>query len=99
MRIRHRRSPRSVGGVLVSLLFASLASADDRVTFFETQIASVLAGKCVSCHQAGNAKGEFDLSTREGMLRGGDGGAGVVPGIPGESPVYTRSIPHDGQPP
>lgn len=96
MRACPLQRPCSVGGVMVLMLFASLASADDGVNLFETQIAPVLSAKCVSCHHTGNAKGNFDLSTREGMLRGGDGGAGIVPGKPGESPVFARSIPQNG---
>ena len=87
------------GVTLSFLLFSAFASTEETGNLFETTIAPVLSAKCVACHQAGNAKGSFDLSTREGILRGGDGGVGLVPGKPDESPVYTRSVPHDGQRP
>jgi len=95
----HRGTLWRTQGVSLFLLFASFASADDNVKLFETKIAPTLAARCVACHQAGNAKGSFDLSTREGMLRGGDGGAGVVPGKPHDSPAYLRAISQDGQKP
>ena len=85
--------------LLACLLFASVASADDNGHLFETRVAPVLSAKCVACHHAGMAKGGFDLSTRESLLRGGDGGAGLVPGKPQESPIFTRSIPHAGRKP
>ena len=99
MRACPLQRPCSVGGVMVLMLFASLASADDGVNLFELHVAPVLSAKCVACHHAGNSKGNLDLSTRETLLRGGDGGAGFVPGKPSESPVFTRSIPHDGRKP
>lgn len=86
-------------GACSSLLLVTLASADDAGTLFEHAVAPVLSAKCVACHQAGNAKGNFDLSTQQGMLRGGEAGAGLVPGKPDDSPIYSRSVPHEGQRP
>lgn len=81
------------------LLSSTVLQAEDGLAVFESQVAPVLAAKCVACHQAAIAKGGFDLSSREGLLRGGDGGAGVVPGQPQNSPIYTRAIPRDGHVP
>lgn len=81
------------------LITAGLTLADDQRKQFESQVGSVLSAKCVACHQPGIAKGGFDLSTREGMLRGGEGGVGVAPGKPEESPVYLRSVSVNGEPP
>ena len=67
---------------------------------FQSLVAPLLSTKCVACHQAANAKGGFDLTTRESMLRGGDGGPAVVPGKPKDSALFYRSVPHDdGSPP
>lgn len=81
------------------LIMSGLTWADDSQKLFETQVGAVLSAKCIACHQPGIAKGGFDLSTREGMLRGGEGGAGVAPGKPDESPVYLRSVAVNGQTP
>jgi mono/diheme cytochrome c family protein len=97
--MRHLEIMCCVHGVMMSLLLATSTLAADDVKPFDAKIAPVLSAKCVACHQAGNAKGGFDLSTREGMLRGGDSDAALVPGKPDESPIYTRAIPHDGQKP
>jgi mono/diheme cytochrome c family protein len=88
-----------LGAVLVLILAVVVSAADSEGSDFQATVAPVLERKCVACHQPGNRKGEFDLTTREGMLRGGDGGEALVPGRTEESPLYTRSIPHDGQPP
>lgn len=84
---------------LVIAFYASVASAQRTSDPFDSSIAPVLSAKCVSCHQPGNSKGGLDITTREGMLRGGDSGPVLVPGKPDDSPIYTRAIPHDGDPP
>ena len=98
-RFNHSAFTVSACAVAALLAFAGSAQAADEGKQFETAVAPVLSAKCVACHQAGNAKGGFDLTMRESLLRGGDGGAGVVPGKPEESPVYLRAIPHEGQKP
>ena len=42
----------------------------------------VLAGKCYSCHsaKADKVKGSLLLDTRDAMRKGGETGAGIVPG-------------------
>jgi len=50
--------------------------------FFETKIRPLLADNCYSCHsqEAKKIKGGLLLDTREGLLKGGDTGPGIVPG-------------------
>src|SRR5207247_2332362 len=50
--------------------------------FFEKKIRPVLADKCYQCHStdAEKIKGGLVLDTRDGIRRGGDNGAAVVPG-------------------
>jgi hypothetical protein len=64
---------------------ASVSLADDGVDFFESKIRPVLVANCYKCHSAeaetsGKLKGGLRLDSREGMRRGGDSGAAVVPG-------------------
>ena len=66
---------------------------------FEKSVAPILSAKCVSCHRPDNLKGGFDLTTRATALKGGENGTALVPGKPDDSPLYTRAIPHNGQPP
>ncbi len=74
-------------------LFAALAAtfpvhAEDtkptpeQLDFFEKKIRPVLADKCYKCHseKTEKVKGGLVLDTREGIRRGGDSGAAVVPG-------------------
>ena len=44
---------------------------------FQKDIRALLLEHCVKCHGGEKTKGGFDLTTREGLLKGGDGGAAV----------------------
>lgn len=94
---RYRLALLAVAIVLV--LSAGGSAADTDADDFHARVAPALERKCVACHRPGNQKGELDLTTREAMLRGGDSGAALVPGRAEKSSLYTRAIPHDGQPP
>jgi cytochrome c553 len=50
--------------------------------FFEAKIRPVLVAKCYECHSADSKelKGNLAVDTRNGLLKGGDSGAAVVPG-------------------
>lgn len=48
----------------------------------------VLRDECVGCHKPGKAKGGLLLTTREKVLKGGDSGAGFVPGKAKESLIW-----------
>lgn len=75
---------------------AGEAAESPELRLFQQQVAPALAAKCVACHRPDNLKGNFDLTTRDGLLKGGDSGEALVPGKSDESPIYTRAIPHDG---
>ena len=57
---------------------------------FDKSVAPLLAGRCLECHTGADAKGELDLSTSEGVVRGGVNGPGVVAGKPADSPLWQR---------
>src|SRR4051812_40457159 len=58
------------------------AQGTDAATFFEQRIRPLLAEHCFSCHGADPKKlrGGLTLTTRAGLLEGGDTGPAVVPG-------------------
>ncbi|MEW6304894.1 MAG: DUF1549 domain-containing protein [Verrucomicrobiota bacterium] len=47
---------------------------------FKGGVAELLKQNCVECHGSGKIKGDFDLATREGLLKGGAEGVSVVAG-------------------
>lgn len=56
----------------------------------------VLETRCLACHSEAEAKGGLDLSTREAVLKGGDGGPAVIPDRPDASPLLARVQLPDG---
>lgn len=81
----------------------SRSFAADAVTvnddFFRRRIAPVLESKCLGCHSEEKAKGQLSLVTLAGARKGGKEGVALVPGKPEESPLYTRTLPTDDEPP
>ena len=72
-------------GVACAAWPAVLAAAEPKgIDFFENYIRPLLAQNCYKCHsaEAGKAKGELLLDTRDGLHRGGDSGPAIVPGDP-----------------
>lgn len=47
---------------------------------FSKDVAPVLAKNCMGCHGTNQPRNNFSLNTFEGLLRGGDGGAPIMPG-------------------
>ena len=47
---------------------------------FEEDVAMILAKRCVECHNSKDPKGGLDLSSKNGMLQGGDAGQAVIAG-------------------
>ena len=63
-----------------------LASKGNEQVKFARDLAPVLAERCTGCHGDGQQNsGQLDLSTFDGLLRGGENGPILVPGDPAES--------------
>ncbi len=72
------------GLALLGLVSARLSAAD----FWADHVEPILKEHCAECHSPTRSKGRLDLSTFQNALRGGDRGAGFVPGRPEESSLY-----------
>lgn len=66
------------------LAVPSLFAAD----FWGDHVEPILRDHCVECHSQTKAKSGLDLTTFQLALRGGDRGAGFVPGKPADSQLY-----------
>jgi mono/diheme cytochrome c family protein len=64
---------------------------------FKSSVRGILQAKCAKCHSGEKVEGEFDLGTREALLKGGDGGPAVVPGDHNKSLLY-QLVAHQKQP-
>ncbi|MCA9269159.1 MAG: DUF1549 domain-containing protein, partial [Planctomycetales bacterium] len=75
-------------------LACAAAPADDAADeFFRAEVRPLLKNKCLGCHGEGKTlESEYDMRSRESVLRGGELGVGSVPGKPEESPIYTAVI-------
>jgi hypothetical protein len=75
---------------------SGLAAAEpEGIEFFENHIRPLLVQNCYKCHsqKAGKAKGELQLDTRAGLLKGGEVGPAIVPGNPRDS-LLIRAVSH-----
>lgn len=63
----------------------------EQIDFFESKIRPALVKHCYQCHamDSEKIKGGLVLDSRDGTLRGGDGGSALVPGSPEESLLFT----------
>ena len=90
----NKRSWKSLVLVLALAVFAGAACADefsegDRL--FTLRVLPLLKTKCFGCHggDPDDIRGEYELVTREGMLKGGESEEpSVVPGNPENSSLY-----------
>ncbi len=55
---------------------------------FTQHVRGILETNCVKCHGGEKTKGEFDLTTRQGLLHPGEEGVNVVPGDAKNSKLY-----------
>ena len=71
------------------LIATSVVAAEPNskeIEFFESRIRPVLIEHCYACHNSTkDASGSLALDHRKGLLKGGDGGAIIVPGKPRQS--------------
>jgi uncharacterized membrane protein len=68
----------------------SFPSDPDSVLLFEHIIEPVLNKKCASCHNESKMKGGLLLTTREGLLKGGENGVVLEKGSPQNSELFKR---------
>ncbi|MCX6889817.1 MAG: DUF1549 domain-containing protein [Verrucomicrobia bacterium] len=81
---------------ILALGTSSLAAADLKpadLEFFESKIRPVLVAECYECHDAKKQKGDLRLDYRDGLLKGGEEGASIVPGDAKKS-ILIQSMDH-----
>jgi WD40 repeat protein len=71
--------------ILVSLLCPARSLLAQQAPGYSKDVRPFLARYCLECHSASIAKGDLDLETFEGLVKGGKGGPVLVPGKPDES--------------
>jgi mono/diheme cytochrome c family protein len=64
---------------------------------FKSDVRQVLLDACVKCHGGEKTKADLDLTTREGLLKGGTEGPSIVPGNAGKSWMF-KLVTHAEKP-
>ncbi|MEX0717347.1 MAG: PSD1 and planctomycete cytochrome C domain-containing protein [Planctomycetaceae bacterium] len=104
---------RVLAGIAMALTGASLRGEGPRADLesrsastaegFDRDVAPLLAGRCLECHDSVRREGNLDLTSRASALAGGDGGPAIVPGDPERSLLWSRvsagEMPPDGRAP
>lgn len=62
---------------------------------YARDIVPFLKRSCLACHFEQDPEGDLNLETHSGLLAGGFGGPGIVPGEPDESSVWLRASGHE----
>src|SRR5262249_56455333 len=57
---------------------------------YRATIQPLLETKCLRCHKGKDPKGELDLSTPAGIMKGGESGSVITPGKPESSLLYEK---------
>jgi mono/diheme cytochrome c family protein len=65
-------------------------TAPGQTLSFQDDIRPLFQAKCVRCHGGKATRGDLDLSTPAGALKGGESGKVIVLGKPDESLLYTK---------
>jgi mono/diheme cytochrome c family protein len=78
-------------------LFASEPATETDVKSRQKAAAAILEKHCIECHGGRLTRSGLDLTTREGLLNGGAGGAAFVTGEAARSPLFER-ITHAFEP-
>lgn len=85
------RSTHLMAIACLLLVLASVSPAiAEELPKFEAEIAPLLIKRCVECHQGKEPAGNLLLTTREGLLKGGDSGAAINTDKLSESHILQR---------
>jgi uncharacterized membrane protein len=74
-----------------SKLGIGIPSHPDSIIVYQHLVQPFLKNKCSSCHSDTKAKGQLVITTREGLIKGGENGEVVIPGKSQESSLFLRT--------
>src|SRR2546429_1330626 len=55
---------------------------------FEKEVWPIIKAKCITCHSGSVKEGNFDISSYEGIVKGGKRGSAIVPAKGADSLIY-----------
>src|SRR5947207_14162498 len=88
VRGENAQTPHSSWPFAFTLLLASLsASAQEKITY-QDHLLPVIENNCAKCHNPDKKKGDLDLTTYSGIMKGSGSGQVVVSGNPDGSKLW-----------
>ncbi len=94
---RSTRPQRRISAVLFGFVLSICPSLIIAAPFFEDTVAPILKARCAECHNERSRKGELDLSSTAGILKGGESGPVFKAGDPEHSHLF--EMVHRGEMP
>lgn len=76
--------------LVIFLVALGPSSASAEAPDFERDVAPFIANYCLDCHKPGKISAGLNLSTRQGVIAGGDSGAAIVLDQPAQSLILQR---------
>lgn len=64
----------------------------EQLAYYDQVVQPIINQNCKSCHNPKNLKGELDLTSYDGLLKGGEDGTVLVSGNAEESSLYARLV-------
>lgn len=92
-----KTSARWLLPILPGILLSGLPGLLPAAPLFEETVAPILKSRCTDCHNTDSRKGELDLSSAAGLLRGGESGPVFKAGEPDHSHLF--EMVHRGEMP
>jgi hypothetical protein len=90
--MKHSRFDAKLTSVVLGMvLFLTHRCPAEDPSLFPREIAPLLQRRCVQCHNEQKARGGLQMTSRERLLKGGDNGTAVVPGVSSRS-LLTKMI-------
>ena len=83
-------APEFLGGNKKGSSGLEISSNPDSVSVFKHLIQPILNTKCISCHNDTKSNGGLLLTTKEGIINGGDNGMVLNPNQPYQSELFLR---------
>ena len=83
--MKHRAQILVIHGLLLGALFGSGYGQPVTSNSLASRVAEVFAANCFSCHNRIDRKGGLSLQIYEALMRGGNRGPELTPGVPEES--------------
>ncbi|HEX8914246.1 MAG TPA: DUF1549 domain-containing protein, partial [Humisphaera sp.] len=84
--------------LLVVIAASARAWAAEAPPDFDRDVAPILAGRCVDCHNPTERKGKLDLTRKAAAMAGGESGVAIVAGKPDDALLW-QHVRDDEMPP